>query len=104
MLLWGVGVWDLNDDDDDDGTISSKDRKAAAMIYHPLNISDESNIVHKYILKFIEHVIAELRPSPEWTVDGCILSGPAGKPDSTFYCLSCLKFSSKLQIFVQLYQ
>ena len=29
----GWGVWDLNDDD---GTISSKNKKAAAMIYHPL--------------------------------------------------------------------
>ena len=35
MLLGGWGVWDLNDDDDD-GTISFKNKKAAAMIYHPL--------------------------------------------------------------------
>ena len=34
MLLWGWGVWNLNDDDD--GTISSKNKMAAAMIYHPL--------------------------------------------------------------------
>ena len=37
MLLGGWGVWDLNDDDVD-GTISSKNKKAAAMIYHPLHI------------------------------------------------------------------
>ena len=31
----GWRVWDLNDDDDD-GTISSKNKKAAAMIYNPI--------------------------------------------------------------------
>ena len=35
MLLGGWGVWDKNDVDDD-GTISSKTKRAAAMIYHPL--------------------------------------------------------------------
>ena len=36
MMLQGVGgVWDLNHDDDV-GTTSSKDKMAAAMIYHPL--------------------------------------------------------------------
>ena len=37
---------------------------------------------------FIEPVIAELRPGPEWTVDGCILGSfirPAGEPDSIFF-------------------
>ena len=46
---------------------------------------------------FIEPVIAELRPGPEWIVDrGCILSlflRPAGKPDSTFF--------AKLEFFCQ---
>ena len=39
-------------------------------------------------MKFIEPVIAELRPSPELTVDGCILGRfirPAGEPDSSFF-------------------
>ena len=35
MLLREWGVWDLNDDDED-GTISSKNKKAAAVICHPL--------------------------------------------------------------------
>ena len=38
------------------------------------DISDKSNIVQQYTLKLIEPVIAEPRPSPEWTVDGSILS------------------------------
>ena len=50
------------------------------------DISDKSNILQWYKLKFIEPVIAEL--SPKWTVDGSILSRsvrPTGKPDSTFF-------------------
>ena len=35
MMLHGGVVWDLIDDDDV-GTISSKNKIAAAMIYHPL--------------------------------------------------------------------
>ena len=38
------------------------------------DVSDKSNIVQWHKLKFIEPVIAEFRPSPEWTADGCILS------------------------------
>ena len=97
LLVGGGGVWDLNDDDDD-GTISSKTKKIITASFHSLiklklihlvsganeqtldlsstsyDISDESNIVHLYKLKFIEPVIVELRPSPECTVEGCILS------------------------------
>ena len=66
MLLGGLG--DLYDD----GTISSKNRTAAAMIYHPFHMIFliKSNIVQWYKLKLIEPVINELRPSPKWNVDG----------------------------------
>ena len=76
MLLGGWGLQDLNDDDDDDGTISYKNKKAAAMIYHPLLMIFliKNNIIQQYKLKFIGPVIAELRPSPEWTVHSFIFS------------------------------
>ncbi len=56
----GGGVWDLNDDN---GNIFSKNKTAAAMIYHPL--------------------FAKLSPSPSsnWAVAGSIpIFQPAGKP------------------------
>ena len=62
MLLWGNGgVWDINDDVMM-VQFPPKNKKAAAMIYYPLLMI----FLMKSNSKFIEPVIAELRPSPEW--------------------------------------
>ena len=48
--------------------ISFKSKMVAAMIYHPLLM------IFRIKVTLYNGVIAELRPSPKWTVDGSILS------------------------------